>query len=159
MSVSKRVRETLEESNIPFQICEHKLAYTAQEVAAVQHVPGKELAKTVILKVEDRYVMAVLPASYHVDLERFQWASGAEGVAEVRLAHEEEFTAIFPDSEPGAMAPFGNLYDMPVYVDQTLEEDDEIVFNAGSHRETIRMSYPDYRKSAHPIVSDFAVPG
>lgn len=159
MHVSNRVQKTLDAARVPYQVCEHRLAYTAQEVAAAQHVRGKDLAKCVILKAGNRFAMAVLPASYHVDLDRLRRATGAEEGAEVRLAHEEEFTSLFPDSEAGAMAPFGNLYDMSVYIDRVLEEDEEIVFNAGTHTQTIRMNYLDYKRVVNPVVVEFASKG
>lgn len=156
MHVAKRVQKFLDDAKVPYQVCEHRLAYTAQGVAATQHVRGKEMAKSVILRVKDRYVMAVLPATCHVDMNRFRDVAGG---GDVRLAHEAEFTALFPDSDPGAMAPFGHLYGLPVYVDRTLEEDEEVFFNDGTHTETIRMAFRDYRRLAQPVVADFASKG
>lgn len=156
MHVAKRVQQFLDDAKVPYQVCEHRLAYTAPEVAAAQHVPGKKMAKSVILRVKDRYVMAVLPAAYHVDLDRFRDVVGGE---EVRLAQEGEFAALFPDSEPGAMAPFGHLYGLPVCMDRALEEDEEVFFNDGTHTETIRMAFRDDQRLAQPTVADFAFRG
>jgi Ala-tRNA(Pro) deacylase len=153
MHIASRVQKLLDEEKVPYRVCEHKLAYTAQEVAAAQHVRGRMVVKSVILRAGDRYVMAVLPASHHVDLDRFGKILGAK---EVRLAQEEEFAALFPDSEPGAMAPFGHLYGLSIYADRALEQDDTIFFNDGTHTETIQMAFDDYRRLARPAFAEFA---
>ena len=147
------LREFLDENDVRYVIITHSLAYTAQEVAASAHISGKELAKTVIVKVDGKMVMAVLPASDKIDFGSLQEALGA---SEVELAHEEDFADMFPDCEVGAMPPFGNLYDMEVLVASTLAEDEEVAFNAGTHRELIRMAYRDYEKLAQPRVVDFS---
>ena len=116
------------------------------------HVPGKEMAKVVILKIDGRFAMAVIPAPHKIDFERFKVATG---IKEVMLASEKEFQNLFPDCEVGAMPPFGNLYGLPVYVAQPLKEDKEIVFNAGSHTEAIRMQYADFERLANPTVIDY----
>jgi Ala-tRNA(Pro) deacylase len=122
-------------------------------VAALAHVPGKELAKTVMVKVDGRMSMAVLPASHNVDVYLLKELSGAE---EVHLASEEQFKDLFPDCEVGAMPPFGNLYEMPVYVSNSLAEDADIAFNAGSHRELIRLHYADFERLVKPTVANFS---
>ena len=143
----------LDSYEIPYIVISHSIGYTAQGIAALAHISGKELAKTVIVKLDGKMVMAVLPASYHVDLERLKAAAGA-GSAE--LASEREFRPRFADCETGAMPPFGNLYGMPVYVDEHLAKDDEIAFNAGTHRELVRLAWADYEKLVEPKIVRFA---
>ncbi|MBI3286871.1 MAG: YbaK/EbsC family protein, partial [Chloroflexi bacterium] len=128
-------------------------AYTAQEVAAAQHVPGKQVAKVVMVKAGKQLMMAVLPAPYRVDLKKLASALGAKSA---RLAREEEFEGIFPDCEVGAMPPFGNLYQLPVYVDASLTEDVEIVFQTGTHSDTMKIRYADYQRLAQPKVAEYA---
>jgi Ala-tRNA(Pro) deacylase len=125
------------------------VAYTAQGIAALTHIPGKELAKTVMVMVDGKLAMAVVPASFRVDLFKLKRYLDAETV---ELASESEFRDRFPDCETGSMPPFGNLYGMDVFVDESLAEDKEIAFNAGSHRELVRMSYADYRSVVKPVV-------
>ncbi|MFB3815056.1 MAG: aminoacyl-tRNA deacylase [Terriglobales bacterium] len=148
-----RLKEYLDSHNIKYETIYHSTAYTAQEIASRAHVPGKELAKTVIVKADDELVMAVLPASDHVDTYALRNAIGA---STARLATEFEFKDRFPDCETGAMPPFGNLYGMKVYVDERLTKDTEIAFNACSHRELLRMSYADYARLVQPVVLRFA---
>lgn len=149
----KKVSEFLDAQGIKYVSVKHSPAYTAQEVAASAHIPGKELAKTTMVKLDGKMAMAVLPASYRVDLGRLEEVAGAK---KAELATEKEFGELFPESEVGAMPPFGNLYDMDVYVASVLTEDDEIAFNAGSHTELIRLSYSDFERSVKPVVGEFA---
>jgi Ala-tRNA(Pro) deacylase len=150
-------RESLEdylrENRIPFETQHHPRAVTAQEVAASEHVPGKMLAKTVMVLADREMVMLALPASYQVDLGK---AATALGVKEARLAEEEEFEDTFPDCEIGAMPPFGNLYGVPVYVDETLAEDETIVFRSGTHTDTMSVSYADFERLVEPTIAKFA---
>jgi Ala-tRNA(Pro) deacylase len=131
-------------------VVSHSVAYTAQGIAALTHIPGKELAKTVIVKTDEKPVMAVVPASFHVELRLLKKATGAQSV---ELASEEEFKGLFPECETGAMPPFGNLYGIDVYADETLARDREIAFNAGSHRELIRLAWEDFNRLAKPKVA------
>ncbi len=147
------LREFLDRNQIKYEVIHHSTAYTAQEIAARAHVPGKELAKTVIVKVDGELAMAVLPASAHVDTYGLKTALGAESV---RLATELEFKDRFGECETGAMPPFGNLYGMPVLVDEALTSDVEIAFNAGTHRELVRMSYLDFARLVNPRIMKFA---
>lgn len=147
----ERVRQLLLSRGIAYQTRTHPLAYTAQEVAATEHIPGKEIAKPVVLKVDGRMVMAVLPGTKRVSLEKAKEAFDGE----VALAKEEEFARLFPDCERGAEPPFGNLYDLPVYLDSQLESE-HITFNAGTHTETIRMALDDYRRLVNPTTVDIA---
>ncbi len=149
-----KLKEYLDANNIKYMTISHSVAYTAQEIAATSHVPGKELAKTVIVKLDDQFAMAVLPASHQVDLKALKEATGTETS---RLATETEFMNLFPDCEVGAMPPFGNLYDMPVFADESLADDDEIAFNACSHKQLIRLSLDDFVYLVQPTVLKFAL--
>ncbi|MEJ2240364.1 MAG: YbaK/EbsC family protein, partial [Gemmatimonadales bacterium] len=145
----KQLREFLDSKNIKYITISHSPAYTAQAIAASAHVSGKELAKTVMVKLDGKMAMAVLPASYQVDFDLITEAVGAK---KVDLASEAEFKDLFPECEVGAMPPFGNLYDMDVFVAARLAEDDEIAFNAGSHTELIKMSFKDFERVVKPKV-------
>lgn len=145
--LAKRLKNFLDEAHVKYITIGHSPAFTAQEIAQRAHIPGKELAKTVIVKIDGELAMVVTPASEHVRLEQLKAALGAESV---ELAHEFEFKDAFPDCETGAMPPFGNLYGMKVFVSQTLREDDEIAFNAGSHSELVRLPYADYERLVEP---------
>lgn len=155
MSIAGRVKEHLEEHGVAYEHSEHEPAYTAQEVAEAEHVPGRQVAKSVILTDGDACVMAVLPATRKVRLEAIRKATGNE---RLRLATEEEFEGLFPGCEVGAMAPFGNLYDVPVFVDQSLREDETITFNAGTHSDALTMAYADFEALVEPVVADFSEP-
>jgi Ala-tRNA(Pro) deacylase len=149
MSIAKRLREYLEQNHVPYSHCTHRMAYTAQEVAAAQHVPGQNMAKTVVLKADDQYVMVVLPAPLKLDLEMLRRELP---FGRLELASEKDLAGLFMDSELGAMPPFGNLYNLPVFVDQSLAVRQEIVFNAGTHVDTIQMHYDDFERLVHPKV-------
>jgi Ala-tRNA(Pro) deacylase len=142
-----KIKEFLDKQKIKYTIIQHSEAYTAQEVAASAHISGKELAKTVMIKVDGKIAMAVLPASYKVSFEQLKMTLSAE---KVRLALEQEFMDKFPDCEVGAMPPFGNLYGMDVYVAESLTDDEEIAFNACSHTELIKMKYRDFENLVKP---------
>jgi len=148
MPLSK-LRKFLDSQHIKYLVISHSLAYTAQGVAAMTHVSGKKLAKTVIVKIDGVLAMAVVPAALHVDLDRLKNLTGAQVV---ELATEREFKDAFPDCETGAMPPFGNLYDMAVYADTSLAENEEITFTAGSHRELVRMSWYDTVRLVNPLL-------
>jgi len=147
------LKKFLDEHHIKYVVISHSPAYTAQEIAASAHVRGKELAKTVMLKVDGHLAMAVLPASRHIDFELLREAVGARTVG---LASEREFKGLFPECEVGAMPPFGNLYGLKTYVADALAEDDTIAFNAGTHTELIRMPYGDFARLVNPMVLEFA---
>ena len=148
-----KVRAFLDEHHVKYVVISHSKAYTAQGIAAIAHIPGQELAKTVIVKLDGALAMTVLPASYQVDLLALK---KVVGVRDAALASEREFKQHFPDCETGAMPPFGNLYGIPVYVDATLTRDREIAFNAGTHLELIRMTYSDFVTLVKPIVLEFS---
>ncbi|HET6602616.1 MAG TPA: YbaK/EbsC family protein [Xanthomonadaceae bacterium] len=146
----RRLEEYLEQQNVPFRTIPHATAYTAQETAALAHIPGHEVAKTVMVKIDGELAMAVVPANRAVDLDRLREVTGAE---QVELAGEREFKDRFPDCEPGAMPPFGNLFGMDVIASEDLAEDEEIAFNAGNHRELMQMSYRDFERLVNPHVA------
>ena len=125
----------------------HSLAFTSVEIAKNAHIPSKEMAKTVIINVDNNLAMAVVPANMKADIDLLKNALNSDNI---KLATESEFTHHFPDCEVGAMPPFGNLYDMNVYVDENLTEDNEIAFNAGSHLEVIKMNYKDFENLVQP---------
>jgi len=147
-----RLEAYLREKQVPFEVRHHPRAITAQEVAASEHVPGKMLAKTVMVLADGKMVMLALPAPYQVDMDKAGKVLGVE----VRLAHEEEFENTFPDCEVGAMPPFGNLYEVPVYVEAALADDETIVFRAGTHTDTMSLSYADFERLVEPTISEFA---
>jgi Ala-tRNA(Pro) deacylase len=153
MSVAPEVEKLLKDEGVDYEVIKHPTAYTAAEEAAVSHISGYEWAKTVIFFTKkDEPIMAVLPASYHVNAKRLEKLVGS---GKLRLAAEEEFSGLYPNCEPGAMPPLGNLYGHRVYVDDRLAEDESIVFNAGNHTEAVRLSYVDFERLASPVVGSF----
>ena len=146
---ARKLKEFLDRNDVRYITINHSPAYTAQGIAHIAHISGRELAKTVILKVDGSLVMAVLPATHKVNADVVKEALGAE---QVELAKEHEFADAFPGCELGAMPPFGNLWDMPVYVSERLTEDETIAFNAGSHVELIQMTYADFDRLVKPTV-------
>ena len=148
----KKLKEYLDRERIKYISIVHSTAYTAQEVAASAHITGKELAKTVIVELDGRMAMAVLPANRKIVLQDLREITGSD---EVKFASEEEFQKRFPDCETGAMPPFGNLYGMDVYVAESLTGNDEIAFNAGSHTEVIKLAFKDFEKLVKPKVMAF----
>jgi Ala-tRNA(Pro) deacylase len=153
MTMLIKLQEYLDANRIKYQILTHSTAYTAQEIAALQHVPGKQMAKVVIVRLGGKLIMTVLPATHHVDLASLEKILGGR----VELATEEQFRGFFPGCEVGGEPPFGNLFDMEVWVDLSLTKSDEIFFNAGNHWQTIRMRYDDYSRLVTPKVASFAV--
>jgi len=150
---TKKLKEFLDQQGTKYVTMSHPVAYTAQEIAALTHISNKELAKTVIVKIDSALAMAVLPASYGVDLSLLRAATGARTVS---LAKEAEFKDRFPECEIGAMPPFGNLYGMAVYVDESLTKDKDIAFNAGSHSELLQVSYAEFERLVRPTVLKFS---
>jgi len=147
----QKLKEFLDENGVRYVSIVHSSTFTAQEIAASAHIPGKELAKTVVARIDGRMAMAVVPASLKVDFQRLAEVAGAE---EALLCDEAEFRDKFPGCEVGAMPPFGNLYGMDVYVSDQLAEDEEIAFNAGSHTELIRLTYSDFQRLVEPWVGN-----
>ena len=150
----RKLREFLDSHAVRYFVVSHSPAYTAQEIAAAAHVPGKELAKAVIVTLDGKMAMVVLPASRQLDFDLLRKLTSAR---KVELASEKEFADLFPECEIGAMPPFGNLYGMDVYVSEELEDDDEIAFNAGAHTELLRLSYENYKKLVHPKVAKLSL--
>ncbi len=149
----KKLKGYLDSNNIQYLTITHSQAYSAQKVAASAHISGWEIAKTVIIKIDGKMAMAVLPASTRINMKLIREVTGTDNVA---LATEEEFEKLFPECETGAMPPFGNLYDMDVYVAKSLSVDEEIAFNAGTHTELIRMFYKDFERLVKPKVVEFS---
>ena len=143
----KKLKEFLDNHHIKYRSIKHPPAYTAQEIAATAHIPGKKIAKTVMIKVNGTMAMAVLPAQDLIDFKALKQSVQAN---KIELAAEDEFKSFFPECEVGAMPPFGNLYGMDVYVSERLAEDEEIAFNAGSHRELIMLAYRDFNDLVKP---------
>ena len=148
-----KLKSFLDANSIKYLTIQHSPAYTSQEVAAKLHVHGSELAKTTILKLDGRFVMAVLAAPDQVDMDRFREVTGAKAVS---LASEKEFKDLFPGCDVGAMPPFGNLYDMPVFLDGALATEPVIAFNAGTHRDVVHMRTEDYRRLVQPSLVSLA---
>ena len=153
MAILKKLKDYLEENKIRYETMVHAPVYTSQEIAATMHVPGKELAKVVMVKVDGKMVMLVLPASYRVDTKKLKKVLKCKKLG---ISKEKDFEELFPDCEVGAMPPFGNLYNLEVWVDQVLTEDEFIVFQAGSHVETLKIKYTDYARLVNPKVGDFS---
>lgn len=152
MAIARKLKEYLDKNEAVYKVSTHQEVYTAQEVAATLHVPGKDIVKVVIVKTEGKFIMAVLPADHKVNVDKLRTVLRDP---EARLATEGEFKGLFPDCDVGAMPPFGNLYNVGVYVDKSLAEDEEIVFQAGSHVETVKMKYRDFDRLVGPEVIDF----
>jgi Ala-tRNA(Pro) deacylase len=152
MAIPASVSEFLDRHDAQYSVVKHPIAYTAQEEAAAAHVPGREWAKVVVCVADDRPVLAVLPAPLKVDLRRLREVTH---VSSLRLAREHEFKGLYTDCEIGAMPPFGPLYRQDVVVDETLTHDKDIVFDAGSHREAIRMPYTEFARLVRPVVAAF----
>ena len=150
----RKLREFLDRHAVRYFVVSHSPAYTAQEIAAAAHVPGKELAKTVIVSIAGKMAMVVLPASRQLDFELLRALTGTQ---DVLLASEKEFADVFPECEIGAMPPFGNLYGLNVYVSEELEDDDEIAFNAGAHTELLRLPYEQYKRLVNPKVAKLSL--
>lgn len=149
----ERLVSYFKEHGVAFEVIPHRRVYTAQEVAAVEHVPGRLMAKVVMAATARGPVMLVLPATHRVDIAALRAALNDPSA---RLAHENEFAALFPDCDVGAMPPFGNLYNVPVIVDRSLTADPEIVFRDGSHEETMRIAYADFERLVRPEIKEFA---
>jgi|KBSSwiStaDraftv2_1062776.scaffolds.fasta_scaffold351026_1 Ala-tRNA(Pro) deacylase len=147
----QRLKDFLDKNDIQYILISHSRAYTAAAIGAITHIPGKVIAKTVMVKLDGKLAMVVVPGSRHVNLGALK---SALGVNSALLVTEPEFADAFPDCEVGAMPPFGSLYGLQVYVDETLTHDEEIAFNAGSHRELMRMRYKDFEQLENPTVID-----
>jgi len=154
MSIPASIEQFVKAFGVPFTPIHHRCAFTAQEEAAASHVKGREWAKTVVCFADDKPVLAVLPAHYQVDIGALRAMTGARIL---RLATEREFAGMYPDCETGAMAPLGPLYRQPVYMDESLSNDPEIVFHAGTHVDAIRMRLSDFIRLVRPLVGRIAI--
>ena len=155
MAISHKVRTLLDASKVRYTVAKHPVAYTAQEIAAAQHVPGRQLAKSVLVKTDRGPALAVLPAVHLIDLKKLKTVLRAK---QLSIAKEADIRQQFPDIEVGAMSPFGNLYGVPVVVDRGLSEAEQIVFNGGTHTETIKMRYHDFATLVSPKLASFGLP-
>jgi Ala-tRNA(Pro) deacylase len=154
------LQRLLDENHVPYEVHGHRRAFTAKETAAADHVPPSEVAKVVVLKGHAQFLMAVLPASHTLDVDRLRMTVGDP---DLQLASEGEFAGAFPACEPGAMPPFGQLFGIPLWVDDSLGRERETVFNAGNHGETIHLAFADFVRLAKPQFGEFSrrgdVPG
>ena len=150
----KTLTKFLDDNEVKYVTIRHSIAYTTQQIAESAHIPGDEMAKTVMVKLDGRLAMAILRGTDRVDLDLLR---GAAGAREAALATEVQFQGTFPGVELGAMPPFGNLYDMDVYVDEALTRDERIAFNAGSHSELIQLDYADYERLVKPKIANFSL--
>ena len=151
---TNRVLTYLDAHDVFYEIVHHKLDYTAQEAAANTHTPGRQFAKVVLLGMPGGHVMAVVPAIHKIDLEKVRQGIGT---SQVRLADESALRDLCPDCDVGAAPPFGNLYDVPVYVDPSITRDEHITFNGGTHEDAVKMRYSDFERLVHPTIMDMVV--
>lgn len=154
MTVAPKIKQYLESEKVGYQLLEHEPAFTAQEIAGAQHVPGREVVKSVIIQADDDFVMCVLPAIHRIDFDKLKRILGVD---EVRLADESQVAALFPDYEVGAEPPFGQGSGLKVYADRILEENEEIAFNAGTHTDLMRIRFRDFLRLAKPTLADFGI--
>lgn len=149
----QKVQDYLDSEGVPYEVLHHPAAYTALEIAGAQHVQGKEMVKSVIVRTNDGYMMCVLPAIHLIDFQKLSSVTGND----IELASEDEVAYLFPECEVGAEPPFGNWHGLPVVADEILNEDHQIVFNGGTHTDAIRMKFSDYKKLAHPRMHKIGV--
>ncbi|MDD5073456.1 MAG: YbaK/EbsC family protein [Candidatus Omnitrophica bacterium] len=152
MAIAAKLKKYLDSNKVKYKALKHKLAYTAQEIAAAQEVPGKQVVKSVLVKAGDRFVLAVLPAIHLIDAKKLKAVLKCKSI---KIATEKDIKKVIPDYKPGAMPPFGNLFGLETCADKMLKEDVEIVFNGGTHTDTVKMKYADFEKLAKPKISDF----
>jgi Ala-tRNA(Pro) deacylase len=155
MTVTQRLKDFLNQQGISYETLRHDAAFTAQQLAASLHVPGRQFVKVVVVKLDGNPVLAVMPAPLRINFKQLAAAGGAKKCS---LASESEFQQLFSDCDLGAMPPFGKLYNLPTYAEETLAADREIVFNAGTHTEAIRMSYADFARLSQARLAKFGEP-
>ena len=153
MAIMQSLQRLLDDNRVHYEVHRHPTSFTAKETAAADHVPPSEMAKVVVLKSGDRFLLAVLPATHTLDVDLIRETAGD---ARLRLASEREFADAFADCEPGAIPPFGQLFGMPMWVDDSLGREREMVFNAGNHRETVHLAYADFVRLAKPEFGEFS---
>ena len=156
MAVAQRLKSFLQDHDVEFEVLDYDEAYTAQEEAHAAHVPGRNWAKTVVVSADGDPMLAVLPATRRLDLEAFARTVGA---SRVELADEDRFAGLYPDCEPGAMPPFGHLYDQTTFVDEELRKDEYIAFHAGDHQTAVKMSYAAFEELEEPVVARISADG
>jgi Ala-tRNA(Pro) deacylase len=149
MTCLERIEQYLKQQGVRYEVLHHACAFTAQRVAQAEHIPGKMQVKVVVLRADRQFFMAVLPAVAHVDVAAFSKVAGKP----CKLATEAEFKGLFADSEVGAMPPMGSFYNLPVYADDLLEEDDQIVLQAGTHTESVKIGWDDYVRLERPTLA------
>ena len=154
MAVTQNVQEFLRQSSVAYSVFPHVPAFSAQEEAAVTHISGRDWAKPVVFFADGEPIQAVVPADLIVDIDQLLALTGAE---RIRLATEEELSALYPDCEPGAMPPLGPLYNQPVFIDIALAAEPQVVFNGGTHADAVCMRYDDFAAVAKPVVGSFAM--
>jgi Ala-tRNA(Pro) deacylase len=154
MALNDRLKHFLAQQKIEYDTLPHREVFTAQEVAAASHVPGRQLAKVVVVRSAEGHLMVVLPAACRLDLPALK---AVVGKGKLSLAPEDEVGRLFPDCDVGAMPPFGNLYNLPVYVDACFPHEKEFVFQAGNHHEVVRMPYQEYERLVNPVVGEFCL--
>lgn len=152
MQIPKKLIDFLNDCKVSYEILHHPVAFTAQTIAAAEHIKGRHHAKVVMVKSGNRHLMAVLPADHRIDFEKLEKIIGEPASVET----EGEFGSLFPDCAVGTMPPFGHLYNVPTYVDKTLSEEDYIVFEAGTHTDAVKLGYEDYEQIAKPRIEDFS---
>ncbi len=152
MSIAPQLKKYLEKEKITYQILEHPEAFTATEIAGVQHIPGKQLIKSVLVKADGQFLLCVLPATHRINLEKLKKVAKAKNI---QLATEAEIAKLFPDYEVGAEPPFGNLYGISVFAEKQIGSNEEIVFNAGTHTETIKIKWQDFNRVTKPTLETF----
>jgi Ala-tRNA(Pro) deacylase len=153
MSCLDRVKKFLNDQGVEYSHSSHPLAYTAREVASAEHLPPRDVAKTVVIFCDDGFQLLVVPANALVDLNEVR---ANLGLVHARLATEKELEELFPDCELGAMPPLGFLFNLPVVVDRSLSGDSKIAFNAGTHRDMIHMRFEDFKRLTKPVLMNFA---
>lgn len=153
--ILQRLKDFLDSHQIKYMVITHSQAYTSLEIAAMANIPGKEVAKTVMVNADGKMMMVVVPASHMVDFKLLHIFTGA---AKIELAGEYQFRNLFPACEVGAMPPFGNLYDIDVAVSDSLAEDEMIAFNAGTHKELVKMTYRDFVQLVKPKIGKLSIP-
>jgi Ala-tRNA(Pro) deacylase len=153
MAILSSLQRLLDDNHVGYEVHTHARAFTAIETAAADHIPPSEMAKVLVLRSRGQFLMAVLPASHTLDIDRLRQTVGD---AELRLASEREFVEAFPACEPGAIPPFGQLFGMPLWADDSLGRERETVFNGGNHRETVHLAYQDFVRLAKPQFGEFS---
>ena len=154
MRIASKIRVLLEKEHINYQVLEHDLAYTASEVAQVSHLPGHQVVKSVVVKGDGKWILCVLSATHKIDFDKLKKELSLK---EAELANEGKVASLFPGCDVGAMPPFGQLAGIPVYVDENLQENETIAFNAGTHTDMLKIRFKDYMRIVKPLLSDFSV--